>query len=165
MLVEHQHHNQPPPTTWIKQHGIHITTYSLLGGTNQMGHTCVHNSSTDARKSTSNRNRQQKKTNINIKQTTCQHILSSNNTKCNSAIGPHIWPRSIWFVAVVDCVCTFIELLPKEKQNTVVRAGGTPTPQTTPTHNLHQTTWNTHHHLQATRWYQTSWETQMYKQQ
>ena len=43
--------------------------------------------------------------------------------------------------------------LPNEKQNTVVHAGGTPTPQPTTTHNLNQTTWNTHHHLRPTRWY------------
>ena len=105
-----------------------------------------------------------RKAHINIKQTTCQHILSSNNTKCNSAIGLHKRSRSVWFVAVVVCVCTLFVLRPNEKQNTVVRAGGTPTPQTTTTHNLNQTTWNTHHHLHTTRWYKPV-GTHMCKQQ
>ena len=158
-MVEHQPHNQPPPPTWIKQHGIHIPTYTLLGGTNQLGHTCVNNSSTHARKSTFIRNRQQKKAHINIKQTTCQHILSSNNIKCNSAIGPHKWPRSVWFVAVVVCVCTLFVLRPNEKQNTVVHAGGTP--NTTNNHHP-QLESNNMEYTSPLTYYsvvQTSWDT------
>ena len=153
MLVKHQHHNQPPPTTWIKQHGIHITTYTLLGGTNQLGHICVNNSSTDARKSTSNRNQQQKKNKY-------QH--QTNNLSAHSFVQQNQMQQRHWttwmtkecLVCCGGCLCLYsFRASSKRETNTVVRAGGTPTPQTTTTHNLNQTTWNTHHHLRPTRWY------------
>ena len=106
MLVEHQHHKQPPPTTWIKQHGIHITTYILLGGTNQLGHTCVNNSSTNARKSTSNRNRQQKKS-------TYQH--QTNNLSAHSFVQQYQMQQRHWTTYMIKeclvccggCLCLY----------------------------------------------------------